>query len=141
MRNTVSVLLTCVLLLSAGCGNEPAASDDQAAGASEEVQQEGAVVTSTPEDGVVGRWRDNKSNPIFHSNLVIAAEDGQYYLEHQFDDGSSRRTNLIEKESPLGRRFDPDSVFITRDSWIIDPNGDLLLQFDNETTAKLDKTE
>ncbi|MCP5348866.1 MAG: hypothetical protein R3F41_12245 [Gammaproteobacteria bacterium] len=84
-----------------------------------------------PADGVVGSWRDDVSNPIFFSTLTIVAENGKYFLDTEYDDGSSRRTPLVESSSPLGRRFDIDpgvNTFQMRDYWVIDADGNLMLQ-------------
>ena len=53
---------------------------------------------------VIGRWLDE--TPFMGSRITIFGEDGKLYIEQKFKDGSSSTEELIEKQSPLGRRFD-----------------------------------
>ena len=119
----LSVTLTLlVLLVLPGCGGSSDSQEDTSSA---------AAVAAPKQDGVIGRWKDDVSNPLFSSTLTILAEDGHYYLETKYDDGSSRRTALVEGKSDLGRRFDIDpatNAFQMKDYWVIDENGDLLLQ-------------
>jgi hypothetical protein len=121
MRYFFISLTLLVLLVLPGCGGSSDSGEDQTA----------TTAGGAPQDGVIGRWKDNVSNPLFSSTLTILAEDGRYYLETEYDDGSSRRTALVESKSDLGRRFDIDpetNAFQMKDYWVIDENGDLLLQ-------------
>lgn len=127
MRDCFYILTFFVLLVLPGCGNSSGTQEERAESSG------GSAVTdaSPPKDGVIGRWKDNVSNPLFSSTLTILAENGRYFLETKYDDGSSRRTALVEGESELGRRFNIDpgnNPFQMKDYWVIDKNGDLLLQ-------------
>lgn len=137
MRYKVVTMLLSAGLLMAGCDGEP----EQSAQNTDTAGQTAAKTLPAPEDGVIGVWRDNVSNPIFFSKITIRAEDGQLYLDRQFDDGSTRRRRLVEKESPLGRRFDPVPAVRLEDHWVIDPNGDLLLRDKHGTAATAGKIE
>ncbi len=136
MRNVLLILITCSLITLSGCKGDSESSGDGSSASSG-----GGRAVAVPQDGAIGTWRDNVSNPLFFSNISIYAEDGQLYLENKFDDGSSRRRQVVEKKSDLGRRFDP--VIPTRlgDHWVIDENGDLLLRDQHGTAAKAEKIE
>ena len=49
------------------------------------------------------------------------------YLKSKFQDGSNSTERVIEKESILGRRFDPAKSSPSGDHYIIDDDGNLLL--------------
>lgn len=53
---------------------------------------------------VIGRWVDEI--PHASSRFTIFREEGKLFIEQTFKDGSSRKEELVEKKSPLGRRFD-----------------------------------
>jgi hypothetical protein len=130
MRFFLFTMMLFVLLILHGCGGAPDNQEDQAA-FSNAGHQIAATKAVPKQDGIIGRWMDNVSNPLFSSTLTILVEDGHYYLETKYGDGSSRRTALVEGESDLGRRFDIDpetNAFQMKDYWVIDENGDLLLQ-------------
>jgi hypothetical protein len=130
MRFFFFTMTIFVLLFLPGCGGASDTQEDQAA-SSNGGQQVAATKAVPKQNGIIGRWLDNVSNPLFSSTLTILVEDGHYYLETKYDDGSSRRTALVEGESDLGRRFDIDpetNAFQMKDYWVIDENGDLLLQ-------------
>ena len=124
MRYLFLTLLICVLLTSIGCKEK----------------SESTGGRSTLKDGIIGTWEDN-SNPIFSSTITILIEDGQLYLENKYNDGSTRRTKLVEKESSLGRRFDPIPSTQLGDHWVIDSNGDLLLRDNNGTASTAQKIQ
>ncbi|WP_372922420.1 hypothetical protein [Roseovarius sp.] len=134
MRYLLTTLFLLSLLILNGCGEEAVTSGGQ----SSDDAQEASQVSAPMQDGAIGKWRDNVTNPIFHSNVIILAEDGQLYYVNEFDDGSEKRMQLVEKKSDLGRRFDP--IFETRmgDHWVIDENGDLLMR-DKQGTAAIAK--
>ncbi|MFQ6009285.1 MAG: hypothetical protein ACE5K8_10100, partial [Candidatus Zixiibacteriota bacterium] len=52
-------------------------------------------------------------------------------IEQKFKDGSSLKEELLEKRSPLGRRFDKLEGSRSGDHWIIDTHGNLQVR-DNE---------
>ena len=130
MRFLTIAFTTFILLALQGCGgsSNPEGGPQSTSNAEQQSADAGAV---PQRDGIVGRWLDDVSNPLFSSTLTILAEDGRYHLETKYNDGSSRKTALVEKESSKGRRFDIDpkeNPFQMKDYWIIDKNGDLLLE-------------
>lgn len=137
MRSLLTTWVALSLLILSGCGEEAATS----VGQSPDDSQEGSQVISAPKDGVIGKWRDNVTNPIFHSNVTILAEGGKLYYVNEFDDGSEKRMQLVEKKSELGRRFDPVIPFRLEDHWVIDENGDLLMRDKHGTAAIAEKIE
>ena len=77
---------------------------------------------------IIGRWIDE--SPYVGSRITILSGDGKLFGEQIFKDGSSFKRELVEKQSPLGRRFDRvDSR--TGDHWVITSNGNLQLR-DND---------
>lgn len=134
MRYVFSTLLTLTLLTAVAYSGGPDSSGDPSAQNSDKTKQGGGEVAAAPKDGIIGRWRDDSSNPLFHSTIIIYAQRGQLYLENEFDDGSVRKLELVERESPLGRRFDPIPTSRLGDHWVVDSNGDLLLR-DRQGTA------
>ena len=84
---------------------------------------------ATPADRrIIGRWIDE--SPYVGSRISILSEDGKLFGEQIFKDGSSFKRELIEKQSPLGRRFDRVDSRIG-DHWVITSNGNLQLR-DND---------
>lgn len=138
MRCLLTTLLALSLVTLSGCGDDDAAT---ASGRSADDAQEAKEVAKSQKDGVIGKWRDNVTNPIFHSAVTILVEDGKIYYLNEYDDGSEKRMQLVETESDLGRRFDP--VFETRmgDHWVVDENGDLLMRDKHGTAAVAKKIQ
>jgi hypothetical protein len=133
MRSPLILVTVFALLCLTACSDS---SDSEEHTKTDAEFSSAAMSGNASENGIIGSWLDNVSNPLFGSTLTIFVEDGRYFLETKFDDGSVRKTALVEKESPLGRRFDMDpesNVFQMKDYWVIDKNGDLLLQ--NELDA------
>ncbi len=61
---------------------------------------------------VVGRWLD--STLFRGSRIVIFRKGGRLFVEQTFKDGGRLETQVIEKKSPLGRRFDKVEGSISR---------------------------
>ena len=78
---------------------------------------------------IVGQWLDE--TPYASSRITIFHEGGKLYAEQTFADGSSRKKELVEKRSPLGRRFDQVDAATAGDHWILDSRGNLQLH-DND---------
>ena len=76
---------------------------------------------------IVGQWLDE----IASSRITIFREGGKLYGERMFADGSSHKKELVEKRSPLGRRFDQVDAATAGDHWILDSRGNLQLH-DND---------
>lgn len=88
---------------------------------------------------IIGRWLDE--SPFVGSRITIYREGGTLYVEQKYKDGSSSNKELVEKSSPLGRRFDEVGGSTAGDHWILDSRGNLQLR-DNEglisTARKID---
>ena len=84
---------------------------------------------------IVGRWLNE--GPLRY-RMTIFHEGGKLYTEQKFTDGGSLKKEMVEKRSPLGRRFDPVEASRAGDHWIIDSRGNLQSR-DNDgliTTAR-----
>jgi len=90
------------------------------------VQEERALVTEpvTSVRDVIGRWLDEFSG----SQIVIYREGGTLFVEQKFKDGSALKEELVEKPSPLGRRFDNKQGSSFGDHRVIDRAGDLQIR-------------
>ncbi|MCH7686317.1 MAG: hypothetical protein IH899_06510 [Planctomycetes bacterium] len=91
-----------------------------------------AALTKTTEDpsrDVVGNWLDER--PFVGHKVSIFTQDSKLYMETTFKDGSQGKYELIEKPSPLGRRFEKVDGSAAGDHWILDSGGNLQLR-DNE---------
>ena len=88
------------------------------------IQEEQALMGgSTPQDAeVIGIWIDDWTS----SRITIYQENGSLYMEQVFSDGSSRKEELVENSSTLGRRFNMKEKSI--DYFIIDSEGNLQLR-------------
>jgi hypothetical protein len=94
------------------------------------VEQEQAL-KQEPEDmsrNVVGYWLDE--SPFVGNRTTIFQKNGKLYMENVYKDGSRGETELIDKKSSFGRRFDKadGSGSDSGAHWIIDSNGDLQLR-------------
>lgn len=85
---------------------------------------------------VIGNWIDE--TPFVGKRITIFRQNGKLLMEDTYKDGSSGKKELVEKNSPLGQRFDKVDGSSAGDHWILDSNGNLQLR-DNEgliSTAK-----
>ncbi len=78
---------------------------------------------------VIGSWLDEIT--YAGSRITIYQKDGSLYVEWKFKDGSSLQEELVEKPSPLGRRFDKKEGSSFGDHWIINQEGNLQIR-DND---------
>jgi len=77
---------------------------------------------------LIGRWRDDA--PFVEAFIEIFRQDDGLYLERIFDNGGNPfEQSLIETDSQLGRRFDPQPV--TGDYYIFHAAGGLQI-LDND---------
>lgn len=88
---------------------------------------------------IIGRWLDD--TPLIGSRTTIFREKGKLFIEHLFKDGSSYKTELIERKSPLGRRFDKVKDSDAGDHWVLDPNGNLQVRDNDGLIATLMKID
>ena len=89
-----------------------------------------------PSREIIGRWLDER--PFAGNRITIFRKDGKVFVENTYKDGSSGTRELLEKKSPLGRRFDRVGESTAGDHWILNSDGNLQLR-DNEgliATAK-----
>ncbi len=85
---------------------------------------------------IIGRWLDER--PFVSSRITIFREDGKLFVEQTFKDGSGLKKELVEKKSPLGRRFDKVGGSRDGDHWILGSNGNLQVR-DNDGLITTDK--
>jgi len=80
---------------------------------------------------IIGCWLDERM--FVGSRITIFQQGGKLYMANHHKDGSSGVKKLIEKKSPLGRRFEDENMAVseTGDHWLLDSNGNLQLR-DNE---------
>ncbi len=105
--------------------------------AKEEEKLVAAPATANRE--IIGRWLDE--TPSFGSRITFFREGGKLFIEHLFTDGSSGKKELVEKRTPLGRRFDKVEGSDFGDHWVLCSDGSLQVR-DNEgliiTLKKID---
>ena len=73
---------------------------------------------------VIGTWLDESIG----SEIAMYRESGTLSMEQKFNDGSSLKEEVVEKSSPLGRRFDKKEGSSFGDHWIIDREGNLQIR-------------
>ena len=78
---------------------------------------------------IVGRWLDEA--PLVGGRITIFVEGKGLYLEQAYKDGSAGKQGLVEKMTPLGRRFDNVEGSSHGDHWVLGSDGNLQLR-DNE---------
>ena len=78
---------------------------------------------------IIGRWLDQSH--FVGSRITIYREGGTLYVEQKHKDGSAGNEELVEKSSPLGRRFDKVEGSRFGDHWVLDNQGNLQFR-DNE---------
>lgn len=74
----------------------------------------------------VGHWRDERPGVAGH--ITIFREEGKLFVERKFKDGSSLKKEIVEKKSPLGRRFNYVEGSTYGDHYVLRPNGDLQIR-------------
>lgn len=83
----------------------------------------------------IGRWLDESA---FNKRVTIFRKDDKLYMEDAYQDGSVGVSEIRERASPIGRRFDKLIKSPAGDHWILDSSGDLQ-SYDDEgiiSTAK-----
>jgi len=88
---------------------------------------------------IVGRWLDER--PFVASRITIFREDGRLFIERKSKDGSSLKKEIVEKKSPLGRRFDYVEGPTAGDYWVLGLNGDLQVRDNGGLIATAQKIE
>ncbi len=124
-------LLPLVVLISfgtVGCGeHQPSIAEPTIP--MEELDRPIAPETAPANREVIGSWLDE--GRFFGGRIKIFLLDGKLYFQQKFRVGMSFETELVETESPLGRRFDSVEESTTGDHWVIDARGDLEMR-DND---------
>jgi hypothetical protein len=72
---------------------------------------------------VIGSWVDHA--PGASSVITIYRQGGELFMDRRFQDGGSVQTKLIEKSSPLGRRFEKADDSESGDYYVLTAAGDL----------------
>ena len=99
-------------------------------GLSTEEEKKLSTAPAPEREEIVGRWLDEIPNAS--SSITIFHEGGKLYVEEKYADGGSRKKELVEKRSSLGRRFDEvGGATEPGDHWILDSRGNLQLH-DND---------
>jgi hypothetical protein len=88
---------------------------------------------------MIGRWLDE--SPFVGSRITIFREKGKLFIEQMYKDGSGHKKELVERKSPLGRRFNEIERSRNGDHWILGSDGNLQVR-DNDgligTAAKIE---
>jgi hypothetical protein len=89
--------------------------------------QEKTLTSERPAPGrdVVGTWLDDR--PFMASRLTIYRSEGQLILEQKYPDGSSGESELHERATSAGRRFE-EVGRQTGDYFLLDARGDLQIR-------------
>lgn len=87
----------------------------------------------------IGHWLDE--SPFVGSRITIFREKGKLFIEQTYKDGSGHKKEIVERKSPLGRRFNEVERSRNGDHWILVSDGNLQVR-DNDgligTAAKIE---
>ncbi len=75
---------------------------------------------------VVGTWLNE--SPFVASKITIYHQNGKFYVETKFKDGSSSNKEMVKKASSSGQRFEEKSGSSFGDYYLIDRQGNLQLR-------------
>jgi len=75
---------------------------------------------------VIGTWLDN--SPVIGSRIMIYQKNHKFYMEQKFKNGSTSTTEMVEKASSKGRRFEEKKGSSSGDHYLIDRNGNLQMR-------------
>jgi len=94
-----------------------------------------------PYELIIGCWLDERM--YVGSRITIFQQNGKLYMANDHKDGSSGVKKLVEKKSPLGRRFEDDNMAgsETGDHWLLDSSGNLQLRDNDGLIAIAKKIE
>jgi len=92
-----------------------------------------------PSRELIGTWIDER--PHVGNRITIFLEDDKLFMENTYKDGSSGQTEVVEKKSPLGRRFEKVAGSNDHDHWILKSDGSLQLRDDEGLIATAKKIE
>jgi hypothetical protein len=88
---------------------------------------------------IIGRWLDE--SPFVGSRITLFREEGKLFIEQMFKDGSSFKKKLVERKSPLGRRFDKVEGSRAGDHWVLGSSGNLQVRDNDGLIATAKKIE
>ena len=133
MRSVLSII-ALASLLAVGCseGQETTTANQPLPLRSEQSspsQQPNVAATPDPAPSnrdVIGRWSDDR--PFVAGRITIFGESGKLFVEHAFSDGSDLKYEVVERNSPLGRRFDTPDNSSNGDYWVIGLDGALQIR-------------
>lgn len=128
------LLVILVLILVKVCGEvltfgEVRATESETSHAVQQRQEFQERVALEQQDNeqssqVIGTWVDER--PFALKYTTIVRQGGKLFMEHrQQKEGSSIKHELVEKDSPLGQRFDKVEGGSPGDYWILDSRGKL----------------
>lgn len=60
-----------------------------------------AAQPASANEEIIGRWLYQ----MLDARITIFSEEGKLFMEWKFNDGSSSKSDLVEKQSHMGRRF------------------------------------
>lgn len=88
---------------------------------------------------IIGRWLDE--TPFIGSRIMIFREKGKLFIEQTYKDGSGHKKEVVERKSPLGRRFNEVEESRNGDHWILVSDGNLQVCYNDGligTAAKIE---
>jgi len=92
-----------------------------------------------PSREVVGNWIDER--PHLGGRITILRKNDKLYMESKYKDGSGSEKEMVEKKSPLGRRFEDVAGSTWGDHWILKSDGKLQIHDDEGLITTLRKIE
>ena len=102
-------------------------------------EQEAALSEIEDSDrDVMSGWLEDT---FTQSRYLLFRENGRLFMERTFGDGSSRVMEVVEKQSPHGRRLDRVEETNTDDYWVIDESGNLQLRDSEGLVTTAEKIE
>lgn len=88
---------------------------------------------------VIGAWLDER--PFMRNRVTIFRKNREVFMKKEYEDGSNDTVQLIEKESPLGQRFDEVGGSAAGEHWVIDSNDNLQLRDDEGMITTMKTTQ
>lgn len=108
--------LVIFTIFAAGCGNTSNL-------------PEGKPLAEAMDRDEIGRWLDE--SPLAGKRIVIYSANRKLFMESTYQDGSVGTEEIVESQSPSGRRFDKARGSSAGDHWLLDSNGKLQLRDDD----------
>ena len=119
--------LVSFTVFAAGGGNTSSVSTTS------EAADEFSVSLERSDRDEIGRWLDE--SPFAGSQIIIYSADGELFMESTYQDGSVGTEELVESQSPAGRRFEKARGSSAGDHWLLGSDGKLELRDDDGVIA------